>query len=299
MSFATVPRTRGAIRSGPSRPLASERSRKALFPRLIGPLAGAEAVALAGGPPYEPAALVFVAFASGALMVPLGAHWERFLPLMGRLLPAAGVLGGLPILVAIQAATGRPDITALELAAASLLVALVSAIPEALLAHWWMPARPLRVAVIGAPRCAERLAAELRRTGVTSHVLVGVVASAPVRRTSRQGEAAVASLGSIEQLGTVVAEHEIDLLVMSDPDGRTRVLDEVVRSCLHLPVRLTQLSNFYEEMFGHVPIAEMSSAWFEYMLHPSYRGAGSLSKRVLDLTGGVLLALVSALPLLL
>ncbi|HEV2786170.1 MAG TPA: hypothetical protein VGV67_07280, partial [Solirubrobacteraceae bacterium] len=120
-----------------------------------------------------------MAFASGALLVPLGAHWERFLPLMGRLLPAAGVLGGLPLLVAIRVATGTPDITALELAAASLLVALVSAVPEALLGRRWMPTRPLRVAVIGASRCAELLAAELRRTGIDSHVLVGVVASAP------------------------------------------------------------------------------------------------------------------------
>ena len=298
MSFTTDPSTRGASRSGASGALASERSRKALFALLVGPLAGAEAIALRGEPPYDAAALVFVAFASGALMVPRTAHWERFLPLMGRVLPAGGVLGGLPLLVAIQAATGAPDITALELAEVSLIVALVSAVPEALLARRWMPPRPLRVAVIGPSRCAELLAAELSRSDIRSHLLVGVVASAPDQGHPPQAAAGLARLGSIAQLDALVEEHAIDLLVMADQDGRARILDEVVRSCLHLPVRLTQLSNFYEEMFGHVPLAEMSSAWFEYMLHPRYRGGGSVSKRVLDVTAGMLLALVSALPLL-
>jgi hypothetical protein len=38
-----------------------------------------------------------------------------------------------------------------------------------------------------------------------------------------------------------------------------------------------QLAAFYESVFGHVPIAEINAAWFQYIMHPSFRSEESRS----------------------
>ena len=48
-------------------------------------------------------------------------------------------------------------------------------------------------------------------------------------------------------------------------------------------MRLWELSWFYEEIFGHVPVAEINAAWFQYIMHPSYRTVAPASKRALDI----------------
>lgn len=280
--------------------LARERSRKAVFPLLLAPLSAAVLLgpfALGGEPGTQSAALAFVAFSGGGLIVPLEAHWERFLPLMGRLLPAAGALAGLPLLALIQLTTGQPGLTSLELAAVSLLVAVVSAVPEAVFGRRRVPARPVRVAVIGSSRSAELLAGELLLAGIASHLVVGRVSCPGPKSCPPEPAPDIPTLGSLERLDAVIEMHELDLLVMTGEEDRERIFDAVVGSCMHLPVRLTQFSNFYEELFGHVPTGEMSSAWFEYMLHPRYRGGAPAPKRLLDVLVGSLLGLLLLPPL--
>ncbi len=84
---------------------------------------------------------------------------------------------------------------------------------------------------------------------------------------------------------------------MANEQDRGRIFDQLVSSCMHLPVRVTQFSNFYEEVFGHVPTAEIRSEWFEYMLHPRYRSEAPASKRLFDVLVGSAVGLVFALPL--
>jgi lipopolysaccharide/colanic/teichoic acid biosynthesis glycosyltransferase len=78
---------------------------------------------------------------------------------------------------------------------------------------------------------------------------------------------------------------------------RMQVFEEIAASCLHLPVRLRELSGFYEEVFGHVAVAEINAAWFQWIVHPKYRAGHSLGERVLDLVVAAVVGVV-ALPLL-
>jgi exopolysaccharide biosynthesis polyprenyl glycosylphosphotransferase len=290
------------VRGGPPGALAGDSPRKGLLRRLVGPVSGGALswwAVLETGHEAESAALVSVAFACGAFISPLGAHWERFLPLMGRLLPAAGLVAGVPLLLATQLTTGLPGLTALEVVAVSLLVALVSASPAPLFGRRWRSAPPLRAAVIGPARPARLLARELDVAEITRYVLVGRVASAPEQRDSAALDPNVPTLGELDELRSLIEEHELDLLVTAGEEERRRVLDEVVSSCMDLPVRLMQFSNFYEHVFGHVPTAEMSSVWFEHMLHPRYRREAPASKRLVDVVVSTVLGVLVALPLVL
>ena len=97
--------------------------------------------------------------------------------------------------------------------------------------------------------------------------------------------------GSLPELRRLVEEHYIDLLLLSSDVSRITVFDELSSSCHDVPVRLCELSAFYEDTFGYVPIGEINSAWFQCIMHPDYRIAPSRAKRLLDLA----LCLVSGL----
>ena len=69
-------------------------------------------------------------------------------------------------------------------------------------------------------------------------------------------------------LAEVIEANAVNLLVLSSEAPRFRVFEEISTTCLHLPVRLWELSSFYEDIFGHVPVAEINAAWFQYIMHP-------------------------------
>ena len=90
-------------------------------------------------------------------------------------------------------------------------------------------------------------------------------------------------LGSLDDLGAIAERHDIGLLLMTGEPPRMAVFEEVAQSCLHLPVRLRELSGFYEEAFGHVAVAEINAAWFQWIVHPKYRAQALPGERALDL----------------
>ena len=61
---------------------------------------------------------------------------------------------------------------------------------------------------------------------------------------------------------------------------------------------MIEAGQLYEELFGHVPLGTTTSAWFQFLLHPRYKGSWPVSKRVVDLGLGLLAGLMVA-PLLL
>ena len=73
--------------------------------------------------------------------------------------------------------------------------------------------------------------------------------------------------------------------VVDDPDrgefpvsggvSRLEVFERVADACLDLPVSMIDAGQFYEELFGHVPLGTTTSAWFQYLLHPRYRAGGA------------------------
>jgi lipopolysaccharide/colanic/teichoic acid biosynthesis glycosyltransferase len=129
---------------------------------------------------------------------------------------------------------------------------------------------------------------ELRLAGVTRYELVGKIDGEAGARD--EPGAPITRLGGLEEIGTLVREFEIDLLLMTAECARMPVF-EAIGSCLHLRVRLTELSTFYEETFGHVPAGEINAAWFQYLVHPSYHQPSAAAKRALDVLGALVLGI--------
>jgi exopolysaccharide biosynthesis polyprenyl glycosylphosphotransferase len=195
---------------------------------------------------------------------------------------------------AVRAATGLPDITSLELLLVGLWAWIVDVVPQRILHSRRKKRPPYRTAVIGSRQSAVRLARELDVSAIDEYLVIGRIETAakPLAEPSE-----VPVLGRLDRLQMLVEEHGIDLLVMTSEAPRAAVFEEISTSCLHLPVRLWELSSMYEETFGHVPVAEIHAAWFQYILHPHYRAEGRVLKRAIDLAGASVIGLL-ALPML-
>jgi exopolysaccharide biosynthesis polyprenyl glycosylphosphotransferase len=151
-------------------------------------------------------------------------------------------------------------------------------------------ANPVRVAVIGSTETTRALAAELERCGVTGYALVGRIGV---------GDDVVEDefyVGSLEDLPDLVVGRQIDLLLLGGGVSRIAVFEELARSCQYLPVRLCELCSFYEDRFGHVPIAEINAAWFQCLLHPRHTAPAGPA-RAFDLIAAAALGLLF-LPIL-
>jgi exopolysaccharide biosynthesis polyprenyl glycosylphosphotransferase len=155
--------------------------------------------------------------------------------------------------------------------------------------------RRLRTAVIGSPGGTRALRDELALAGVRRYTVVGTIDPAPECRPPAAAGDDV--LGGLADLRSIIRRHRIDLLLMTDEPSRMDVFDALADSCDDLRVRLSELSGFYEDVFGHIPVAVINSAWFQYILHPRYRPTPRPLKRAFDLVISLMLLLVT-LPVL-
>ncbi|MDX6666548.1 MAG: hypothetical protein QOG68_2754 [Solirubrobacteraceae bacterium] len=263
---------------------------------LVSPLlpafaAGALAAAFAepAATPLESGLLVLVVFAGAAALVRRDWRHLSLLPFTARLLSAVPVLIAAAVCAVLTATVHLPDLNAVHLLAVTGL-ALVLAVG--------LPPRTsstvIRAAVLGSPASAEMLSRELAVAGISRYQIVGVI--------TPDGQAVDAPdtmpvLGLVSELGSVVGRNGIGLLLMTTEAPRIAVFDELA-NCLHLPVRLWELAGFYEDVFGHVPVAEIDASWFQYMMHPRYHVGGGEAKRALDLVVSGLVTVLTA-PLLL
>jgi exopolysaccharide biosynthesis polyprenyl glycosylphosphotransferase len=250
--------------------------------RWLAPLgaAGATAVAEAGRPGWGGDALLVLAFFAGAVMLtPRTKSWARLLPLVGafvrRAAPAAAVLALLGLHLT-NVAVPRP----LTIIVAGLAAVLVAELADRMSTRVRANGPRTRVAIIGSSRSADALERELRLALNREYRVVGRIA--PPGEGPNADGVDVPTLGSLEDLGSIVEDHRVGLLLLTGNAPRMVVFDEIARSCLELPVRLRELAGFYEETFGHVPVAEINAAWFQYMMHPSYNAGSSWMRRVVD-----------------
>ena len=263
------------------------------------PAAATAVVALVAREPLESALLTLLVFVCAAFVVPSRPPWAALLPLMRAPLQLLVPLIGTAALGVVQAITGLPGLTLGQLGLVGLTTSAASLVPWARAHGPWSAHAKVRIGVIGSQRSTDDLARELKLAGIPDYTVVGriSVADPPVEDGSEE----VPRLGSLEDLGQIVRDHRVQLLVMSGEAPRFLVFDEVSRSCLQLPVRLWELTALYEDVFGHVAVAEINSAWFQYIMHPKYRRTAPTSKRALDvvlsLIGGffflILLAIVA------
>jgi lipopolysaccharide/colanic/teichoic acid biosynthesis glycosyltransferase len=163
--------------------------------------------------------------------------------------------------------------------------------------------RQVRLAVIGSEEIALGLDEELRTAGIRAYKVVGWLSEAPTA-LGREGDGPK-RLGSLEDgMRRIVTDNKIDLLVHSagppvegddaPRPGRLEIFEQVAAACLDLPVRLIEASLLYEDLLGHVPLGQSTSAWFQYLMHPRYGGGSPISKRAFDLLAGSLMMIAAA-----
>lgn len=255
------------------------------------PAAAAGAVAaLEHDQPVHCALLAAIAFSGGALLARRGADEAARLPLMRSLYPMVAPGFGVLAMLALMLASGTQTPSLLPLVGAFAIATLVGALGGATSARAASARGPLRVALIGGARSADPFSLALPRGSRGRYTLVGCVG------TGHDG-GAVPVLGELDDLSRLVVEHRIDVLVLAADAPRLEVFEEVARSCLDLPVRLIELSELYEQIFGYVPAASINAEWFACLAHPSVGDPVGPAKRALDLLVATLLGLV-ALPVL-
>ncbi len=150
-----------------------------------------------------------------------------------------------------------------------------------------------RVAVIGSREFAADFAAELEASGFRAYQVVGWIGGQGPAEYRR-----LRWLGELDEVRSAVVAGRIDLLVVAPPAtgskdaGIEQVSARVADTCLDLPVRLIAANQLYEEIFGHVPVGTIDAAWYRYIMHPRFRAAAPLQKRVFDLVLGGLIGLI-------
>jgi exopolysaccharide biosynthesis polyprenyl glycosylphosphotransferase len=143
-----------------------------------------------------------------------------------------------------------------------------------------------RIVVVGAVETARALKRELALGDDARASVIGCITTEPVAH----GDSEVPVLGTIAELRLLIEAHRIDLLVVGGEAPRVAVFDQAV-SFSDRSVRVCELSDFYEAVFGHVPTAEINACWFGYLVSPSYRESRR-AKRALDLVLAFLLTLL-------
>ena len=202
------------------------------------------------------------------------------------------------------------DISAADMVAPVLGAWIVTGL-GALAHHRFHRERQVRMAVIGSHEFAHGLDAELGAVGVRGYRVIGCID--PERGCEEEVVAGIRCLGSLRNLRPTILAHGIELLVLGPLDSssqdeaadrfrasgpsRLEVFEQVADACLDQPVCMIEAGQLYEDLLGHVPLGTTTSAWFQYLLHPSYRSASETSQRALDLLLGAVAGLI-ALPLI-
>jgi lipopolysaccharide/colanic/teichoic acid biosynthesis glycosyltransferase len=265
----------------------------------VAPVGGAVVLVLLATPDdrVRTGVLGLCSLAAGASLARRVEPQAALLPLMRHVYPLLGPAIGLAALALVALLTGEPDAGPLDL--------LATLAATGFLARPW--GAPLgvaapgsqRVAFVGSAAAAGRLARALTAVGSSRYVLVGRLEH-PAEEPTRPGDEPAGHppvLGRLGEVARLVVEHDIDVLVMGSDAPRLAVFGEVADSCLDLPVRLVELSQLFEEVFGHVPTAEINAAWFQCLADRRTRVSTGPLKRAIDVAGACI-ALTLTLPLL-
>ena len=231
-----------------------------------------------------------VSFLAFLTLLLAGRAWDRpvaHLPVLRVTYPLL-IAAGATVTSAAVCAMLRLD----GLAARDWLLVVAVAGTSSMLARSLDPAghHPVRVAFIGTADAARRLADLIERANVSSYRLLG--------RVDVHGDTggAVPVVADLTHLREAILRERIDLVVVGSGVERLTVFEALAR-CLDVPFQYTELSAFYEDVFGNVPTAEINAAWFAHLAATEARHTSPAAKRTLDV--GLALAVGAlALPLL-
>jgi lipopolysaccharide/colanic/teichoic acid biosynthesis glycosyltransferase len=248
--------------------------------------------------------LVFASMMAAVTVLRRPSYPLHLIPLASAILYLLAPPIGAGTAVLISISDGSPSsVTVGHMVAPVLGAWLVTAL-GAWVAHRFRNEREVRVAVIGSHEFARGLQAELKAVGVPGYKVVGCID--PRQSCSNSVVAGTRCLGSLALLRQTVLDSGIELLVLGPlgpaegetsfegAPSRLEVFEQVADSCLDLPVSMIESGQLYESLFGHVPLGTTTSAWFQYMLHPSYEQELTVRKRILDVVLSSVVAVLAA-----
>jgi exopolysaccharide biosynthesis polyprenyl glycosylphosphotransferase len=257
---------------------------------VLGALAGA--LTTAWGATAESAAeagaMSCVAFLTWAM---IARAWQRpasHLPVVRIIHPLVVAPGAVATSAAACGMLGLEGLDAKDWVRVLVVTGTLSALTQRVCAGT-ARARRVRLAFVGSREAALRLAADLERSRVSSYRLVGRVAA-------HEDDGAVPVISDLDGLRDAIVRERIDLLVVGSGVGRLLVFDALA-GCLDLQVQYTELSAFYEDVFGNVPTAEINAAWFAHLASAGARHASPTAKRAADVCLALVLAIL-ALPVI-
>ena len=140
--------------------------------------------------------------------------------------------------------------------------------------------RPIRVAVVGAKHYASGLGEEL--------------VFAPTAEIELAGRLDVVAAGT-ESLLSIVKRERIDLLLIARSGPEAQLFEEIERTWGDLPVAVEDLSTFYEQHLGRVPLAAIDAGWLQALLRPPNRAAEAIRRLVDIAVSGAVLAMLAPL----
>ena len=283
----------------------------------VAPAATASAIAYSHLDSEWRAGLVFFSFLTVSMLLRRGPYPFHLIPFASAILYVIAPPLAAGVAMAISAFDGYQvsNLTVGEMVPPILGAWLVTGL-GAFLTHRFRGEREIRIGVIGSHEFTRGLEAELEAVGVRGYRVMGCIE--PDRPCADEVIAGVRCLGSLPELRKTIIANGIELLVLGplspSAEGATagaddkfqaggvsrlEVFERVADACLDLPVSMIEASQFYEGVFGHVPLGTTTSAWFQYLLHPNYKASWPISKRVVDLVLGTAAALIAAPVLLL
>ncbi len=264
--------------------------------RVVLPATAAASAAFWFGGIDGDAAIRALAF---ALVIAAGASLLRSFPYPLRLIPASRiaialmpVTAGAFLLSVLRVGDTNGSFSGAVIA--GLVAGGLGAIAVEVVGNRALTSHPLRIAVLGAADFVPAIRRELDAIGGRREVEVIGWLNLGARYSVDEESADAETLGRVR---AAITEHDIDLLVRGPGSGASRsgrdVYNTIAAGCLDLPVRMIDGNQLYEQLFGHVPIGTIDSAWFLFLMHPSFQASSKTSKRALDLVVGALAALLS------
>jgi exopolysaccharide biosynthesis polyprenyl glycosylphosphotransferase len=147
--------------------------------------------------------------------------------------------------------------------------------------------RPIRLLVVGPYAACANLIRELTERRDRRFQLIGVIDD----EASDEDRPLV--VGTTADLPTAIESLHPDLVALAPGANRPATFTQLL-DLSDLGFRVLEMAHFYEYAFGRVPVRDLTGAWFMSVLHLYQRPYSRLLKRCTDVTGALVLLIVTA-----
>jgi exopolysaccharide biosynthesis polyprenyl glycosylphosphotransferase len=134
-----------------------------------------------------------------------------------------------------------------------------------------------RVLVVGTTSGAAEIVEALSAARKTPFRVLGVVD----HEEERRAVAGAPLLGSVQDLARIVEAQRPDLIVLTEDDKSGRVLNSLL-DVASSGFKVVGVANFFEHVFGWVPLRSLTPAWFMGIIHLHQRTYSRFAKRTFD-----------------